>query len=109
MKRTTVPTIMSAKIQAKEGEWIEEKVRRVVENGEPIEDGAPIVYTERKDGVKPEYNIRTDRWEIAQEAMEAVRQGKSKMIAMKIAKREGKPGGESQPDGENTTGTELSQ
>lgn len=78
MKKVIIPTIMSAKIQAKEGEWIEEKVRRVVENGEPIEDGAPIVYTERKDGVKPEYNIRTDRWEIAQEAMEAVREGKIK-------------------------------
>ena len=109
MKKAIVPTIMSAKIKAKEGEWIEEKVRRVVENGEPIEDGAPIVYTERKDGVRPEYNIRTDRWEIAQEAMEAVREGKSKLIAMKIAERDGKPGGKSQPAGENSTGTELSQ
>lgn len=109
MKKVIVPTIMSTKIKAKEGEWIEEKVRRVVENGEPIEDGAPIVYTERKDGVRPEYNIRTDRWEIAQEAMEAVREGKRKMIAMKIAERDGKPGEKSQPDGEKTTGTELSQ
>ena len=109
MKKTIVPTIMSAKIKAKEGEWIEEKVRRVVENGEPIEDGAPIVYTERKDGVRPEYNIRTDRWEIAQEAMEAVREGKSKLIAMKIAKRDGKPEEKSQPAGENPAGTELSQ
>lgn len=109
MKKVIVPTIMSTKIKAKEGEWIEEKVRRVVENGEPIEDGAPIVYTERKDGVRPEYNIRTDRWEIAQEAMEAVREGKRKMIAMKIAERDGKPGGENQPDGENSTGTKLSQ
>lgn len=109
MKKAIIPTIMSAKIQAKEGEWIEEKVRRVVENGEPIEDGAPIVYTERKDGVRPEYNIRTDRWEIAQEAMEAVREGKSKMIAMRIAERDGKPEKKSQPDGENSTGTELSQ
>ena len=32
-------------------------------------DGAPIIYTERKDGVLPAYDIRTDRWEIAQEAM----------------------------------------
>ena len=109
MKKVIVPTIMSTKIQAKEGEWIEEKVRRVVENGEPIEDGAPIVYTERKDGVRPEYNIRTDRWEIAQEAMEAVREGKSKIIAMKIAERDGKPEVKSQPDGKNSTGTELSQ
>ena len=110
MKKVTVPTIMSAKIKAKEGEYIEEKVRRIVDNGEPIEDGAPIVYTERKDGVRPEYNIRTDRWDIAQEAMEQVQQGKSKIIAMNIAKKEGKPQTEmSQPDSNNTTGTESSQ
>lgn len=56
------------------GETIEEKVRRVTENNEPITDGAPIIYTNREDGVLPAYNIRTDRWDIAQEAMDAVNQ-----------------------------------
>ena len=59
-------------IETFEGEFIEEKVARVVENKEPIEDGAPIIYTERKDGVIPEFNIRIDRWEIAIEAMNNV-------------------------------------
>ena len=31
-----------------EGETIEAKVQRVVINKEPIEDGAPIIYTEKK-------------------------------------------------------------
>ena len=57
-----------------EGESIENKVRRITENNEPISDGAPIIYTNRKDGVLPAYNIRTDRWEIAQAAMDAVNQ-----------------------------------
>lgn len=57
-----------------EGESIETKVRRITENNEPITDGAPIIYTNRDDGVLPAYNIRTDRWEIAQAAMEAVNQ-----------------------------------
>lgn len=52
-----------------EGERIEEKIRRITTNNEPIEDTAPIMYTERKNGVQPEYNIRTDRWEIAIDAM----------------------------------------
>lgn len=56
------------------GESIEEKVRRIVENNEPITDGAPIIYTNRDDGVLPAYNIRTDRWEVAQAAMDAVNQ-----------------------------------
>lgn len=89
MKKAVIPTINNfGKIKTKEGEYIEEKVRRITENGEPIEDGAPIIYTERKDGVNPAYNIRTDRWEIAQNAMEQVGSNKSKIIAMKIAQRE---------------------
>ena len=89
MKRVIVPTINNfGPIQTEEGEYIEEKVRRITENSEPIEDGAPIIYTERKDGVNPAYNIRTDRWEIAQDAMEQVGNNKSKIIAMKIAQRE---------------------
>lgn len=57
-----------------DGESIEDKVRRITENNEPITDGAPIIYTNREDGVLPAYNIRTDRWEIAQQAMDAVNQ-----------------------------------
>ena len=57
-----------------DGESIENKVRRITENNEPITDGAPIIYTNREDGVLPAYNIRTDRWEIAQQAMDAVNQ-----------------------------------
>lgn len=56
------------------GESIENKVRRITENNEPITDGAPIIYTNRDDGVLPAYNIRTDRWDVAQAAMEAVNQ-----------------------------------
>lgn len=55
-----------------EGETIEAKIRRIVNNKEPITDGAPIVYTERKDGVLPQYDIRTDRFEIAVDAMDKV-------------------------------------
>lgn len=54
------------------GETIEQKMFRVITNKEPIKDGAPLVYTERKDGVKPAYNIRTDRFEIAIDAMDVV-------------------------------------
>lgn len=96
MKRAVIPTINNVgKISFKEGEYIEEKVRRITESGEPIEDGAPIIYTERKDGINPAYNIRTDRWDIAQSAMEQVSNNKSKIIAMKIAQREN--AGENQP------------
>lgn len=53
------------------GEQIEDKVKRILNNKEPITDGAPIIFTERKDGVMPQYDIRTDRFEIAIDAMDA--------------------------------------
>lgn len=58
------------------GERLEQKVNRIVNNKEPIKDGAPLIYTDRKDGVRPEYNIRTDRWELAIDAMELVAKDK---------------------------------
>jgi hypothetical protein len=59
-------------VEKLEGEPIEHKIERIVNNKEPITDGAPAIYTERKDGVVSAYNIRTDRWEIASEAMDKV-------------------------------------
>ena len=73
-KPTFFPRPIATNYEYQEGETIETKVRRITENNEPITDGAPIIYTNREDGVLPAYNIRTDRWEIAQQAMEAVNQ-----------------------------------
>jgi len=58
------------------GESIEDKVRRIENNKEPITDGAPLVYTERKDGVQEAYDVRTDKWEVALNAMDAVTKSK---------------------------------
>lgn len=68
------PKLIKTNYEYQEGESIENKVRRITENNEPITDGAPIIYTNRDDGVLPAYNIRTDRWDIAQAAMDAVNQ-----------------------------------
>ena len=65
VKPTFFPKPPRTDYECFEGEQIEEKVRRIVNNNEPITDGAPIIFTEKKDGVLPEYNIRTDRWDIA--------------------------------------------
>lgn len=53
-----------------EGKTIEQKIRRISNNKEPITDGAPIIYTARKDGVVPEYDIRSDRFEMAIDEMD---------------------------------------
>ena len=63
------------------GESIERKMFRVTTSNEPIENVSPLLYTDRKDGVLPETDFRTDRTAIAQSAMGAVTKSK-------IAKRE---------------------
>ena len=78
MKRTkrTLKNTMH-ELEPYEGETIETKVRRVTQQGEPISDGAPIIFTEKKDGVLPQFDIRTDRWDIALMAMDAVNRAKT--------------------------------
>ena len=56
--------------------------------------------------MKPEFNIRTDRWEVAIEAMEQVGNNKSKIIAMKIAQRENTEGNQPAKVDTGNAGTE---
>lgn len=72
-KAKPINTVTSLIINSRtQGETIETKVKRAVHSGEPIKDGAPILYTERKKGVLASTNIRTDRFEVAIEAMDKV-------------------------------------
>lgn len=59
-------------------ETLEQQVERMINNKEPLETGqAPLIYTERKEGVKAEMNIRTDRFEIAIEATNKIQRSYS--------------------------------
>lgn len=72
-KFKTLPTKTLLNVNTSyEGETIEQKIRRIVNNKEPINDGAPLIYTERNDGVQPQYDIRADRFEIAVDAMDSI-------------------------------------
>ena len=46
-------------------EPFETMIRRILKNNEPISDQVDVIYTERKDGVIPDYNIRADKFDIA--------------------------------------------
>lgn len=71
-KKQQIPKTTIKVNESYEGERIEEKIQRIVNNKEPITDGAPLIYTERKHGVQPAYDIRTDRFEIAVDAMDKI-------------------------------------
>lgn len=65
----------------------EVKLRKII-SGEAsnMEDGVfPTIYTEKKDGVLPEYDIRTDRFEVAIDAIDKI----NKSMANQIAKNKG--------------------
>lgn len=66
-----------------EAEPREVKLRKII-SGEAsnMEDGVfPTIYTEKKDGVRPEYDIRTDRFEVALDAMDKINQSAAAQIA----------------------------
>lgn len=59
--------------EIKSGETIEQKVTRMKDNGEDANEvSTKLIYTDYKDGVNPLYDIRTDKWEIAQAQKDAV-------------------------------------
>lgn len=64
-----------------EGEPLEQELARITTTNQPIDASSPQMFTERKDGVMPETDIRTDRWDVAMEAM-------NKIHKSEIAKRE---------------------
>lgn len=47
--------------ESSEGETIEQKFTRILNNNEPLTDGAMPIFTPREDGVLAGTDIRTDR------------------------------------------------
>lgn len=94
-------------LKTKEGERLETKIERILENKEPIKDGAPEIFTERKDGVLPGYNIKSDRFEIAAEAMDKVT--KSKLAQREARYNPNEKGKVVDMNGQNVGGAESTQ
>ena len=66
MNRTT-----NVRNESVEGETLEMKIDRFVNNKEQLtERSAATIFMERKEGINAAYNIRTDRFEVAAEAMD---------------------------------------
>lgn len=59
-----------------EGETLIKKIQRIMDENEPLKDGAPLIYTPKQAGVRADCNIRTDKWDIAMKAMNRVNEHK---------------------------------
>lgn len=79
-----------------EGEPIERELEKIMSEGTDLAVTGPPIYTAKKDGVLPEYNIRTDRFDIGQDAM-----GKVNIQRMNYKPWEKKPEGGSEGGSEN--------
>lgn len=66
-----IPTQLDVPAE-KDGTSIEEVMRKALHSKEPIEATAKISYSERKDGVLPQFDIRTDRFEYAMMATDRI-------------------------------------
>ena len=75
------------RVESYEGQSIEDRCKKLVETGEPIKDTSPLIYTPKEKGVMPQYDVRADKWEIAQNAMDRVNRER-------IAKGQQPPSGE---------------
>jgi len=100
-----------------EAESLENKISRMMHNKEKVDiEGGKIIYTERKEGVSAGHNIRTDRFEVAVEAMDAVAKSykarRDKVGPLKVVKGANDENGQNQDDkgeyggAKSTQGTE---
>lgn len=62
---------------AREGESLEEQMRKAIAGNEPIQATAKVTYNDRKDGVLPQHDIRTDRFMVAMMATDKIHASKA--------------------------------
>ncbi len=66
------PNICKTSIRCNEGfagESLERMIEKNLTEGTPIETSVSLIYTEKKEGVLPEHDPRTDMWEVALNGM----------------------------------------
>ena len=80
MKTVRILYKSSLQTELTEGERLECKIERMTENNEPIGETAPLIYTPRKDGVIAAYDVRTDKWDIALDAMSKVNKTRGQIV-----------------------------
>lgn len=75
---------------AYEGNSLAREIEKFQEEGGEIEMGSPLLYTKKSDGVRPETNIRTDRFEMAQNRMQAAYEAENAQRAKQRAEKDAK-------------------
>lgn len=84
LKQTIVrqPSRISTRGILRQGQSLEEFLRKAMIGNEPIQATAKLTYNDRKEGVLPQHDIRTDRFDLAM--METDKIHASKAAARKM-------------------------
>lgn len=72
MKRKNAEKSRIKQNNSREGVSLEHQIRVMMNNKEKLSGDVKLIYTERKDGTLPAYNIRTDRFEVALDGMDKI-------------------------------------
>lgn len=100
--KLTTGTTLVANVRP-EGETIEDRVKRLMNNEEGLTDGSPLIFNSREEGVKPEHDIRSDKFDRLVEATDKTsRNGLSKRAEIREKAKEKPENGET-PAGGGTT------
>lgn len=62
-KKAVFPQTTITRTDSTQGETIEQKLRRIKANKEPMTDGAPMIYTDASEGVREGTDIREDKFD----------------------------------------------
>lgn len=102
-EKTVVIEIIPTDLKAvDEGETIETRVIRILNDKTPIEDTAPILYTDAKNGVNKNYDVRTDIFEEAIDELSDVHRSQAEKYQQSISKTLSEGGG-TPPEGGNAS------
>lgn len=112
MRKVRIPTIGKInKNDSYEGQSIETMIAKRMTGSDVEIGGKALMYTDRKDGVLPETNIRTDRFEIAQNALDIVERNRiaRREAFYKEQSEKGKADMKIEPGGKGVGKTESTQ
>jgi hypothetical protein len=88
--------------QSQTGQTIESQIINAQTKGEKLEGNSVLQYSERREGVKPQFDIRTDRFDVALD-------GFTKIEKSQYAKRQAKLEIVKDEEGNNSNGTNPSE
>ncbi len=82
-----------------EGVSIEKWIQKAVKSGEPIEEGVPAVFPENPNEVDSNYNIKADKFAIAQASLDVVQKAKKAKSQGSVEAKPSEGGGDPPKEG----------